>query len=1439
MSIDIDIQQIPGDVTAGNEKYVPISFMKKMQVFRIDQLSQIKSLKTVDRFQLPDNSVLHVLDNLCNDDVIDTPRFDHLRYPETYIKYIYHMTDAVPPGPLSKNYESKYIYRLPGVTKNLMAFKTEHGGAYKYLQSLDAMPRRKESLTIINYNVLFRLFVYGRLRTYRRINHILSAVLNTVLSVPGDKRHFIHLPLTTAIYPRTTFIRSKKSLAIGAITYPDSHHWITMMHFLNFIDTSTTNSIFTDIPSNRLKDINFFFTTATDDDVFFNIYNLSDLVKMNVRNRIYLRLYNHVSALSASAIDEGIVQSILSDNEQEMDDNDTAGVIDTKSVPDITVDDDIPAGVKLDTDILPTKVSEIAPILVHYTTTPVSRFSTIKLPADKVLKLYPSDTDVLDGLLAYYGKDIYIVDVDTKSLNDDKYVTVNRTFSTLIEQLERGECIGYTSDIPYKAIVEVHKVKYVPETISTDEDTPVTPKLANASKQTSSIVKSVSKVVKPTEKKQVEKKSIITAPSQDTTKVEDTTVIDHYNELLNDTKSKIEQDPTLTEKQKERYIALVNQVSDLQINNKTISQYMDASKDMGLEDSTLVNQITVPEKSAATSKLDSYSQKYNEVLLYADTASVVSSFMAQGLIPVEIVEKPIRNELTNSIEYTVRYEEIGTFKKHTVKFTMPVIDSEDVCLINGVRKKLKKQIINVPICKLSETRVSLVSNYNKTIVERKLSKNRNYLSYITALLNKGIEVKALSCEYGNAIIGMPVAYEYATLASKYLSITLTGTTKTTSPLVLCFDHHNRLQTLKVPENKYNVVLKLEQHFGVLIGTILNDNTYLFINQDNYITALTTGNTVVEDVPTSIAEYITTYISSVETVSIQQPVEYVNLKILDKQFPMGFILAYKLGLRPLLSYLKVKYKVIDKRTKNLLYTDETVGDITNDKVVYDPPLPYDQLPDHLKEDPAHAWRATTGIELIHEEPTYEEFQRIKDNWNAMTVEQKSISDTQCIELTGMTNLEFAASIELKMRAKNIKNLHHVDELKLHPDEFIITGSAAAIIHGYTTPNTDIDIVVRPHVVKRLVESGMITKNETGMAYSNKYGTVDISSTMLNRGILSDKEFDKLLKATIVVDGKYPMMDMKPLIEFYKELYAITAKPKHSRVLEYLSSQVDTSRNKSAVVKYTKETNTIQIPFKDVILVVDRYPLLHSFIIAGWTSFKTNNYYLEELDSRDVYFQILLDHKYSVNYLKGIDAFFELFIDPITKDVLAKMKEPTDVLDLLIRAVDMLTNLHTIEPSSVANHRIRGYEQFNAILYNELSRQYATYLNNRSSGATFSINTEAVYQRIIMNQSFSIAEDINPIHNLKEKTSITFAGVGGRSADSFVVDDRRYPKDGVGVISEATVDSGKVAINAQLSTAPNISNARGIILPEEERVIASGTVISPAVLLMPFSDRDDQL
>lgn len=272
------------------------------------------------------------------------------------------------------------------------------------------------------------------------------------------------------------------------------------------------------------------------------------------------------------------------------------------------------------------------------------------------------------------------------------------------------------------------------------------------------------------------------------------------------------------------------------------------------------------------------------------------------------------------------------------------------------------------------------------------------------------------------------------------------------------------------------------------------------------------------------------------------------------------------------------------------------------------------------------------------------------------------------------------------------------------------------------------------------------------------------------------------------------------------------------------------------KYTIPKDSFAVKFADGNLIFSRYPVESSLILAGLLKYPTEHYYRAEFDTPDVYYRILTEAGISSNYLKGIRNFFDFFLDPITIDVLHHMGEPVTVTGLLLRANQMLSSYEHYDSASMRNHRLRGYERFASVLYNEVARQLATYQNKRTHRKSFSINPESVFQRLAQDPTMSSVETINPIYEIRTNTSLTYAGSGGRTTKSFVVEDRRYPADGVGILSEATPDSGKVAMNAYTSIDPKLANLRGMFSNDNKKLTPSN-ILSVTALLFPCATQDD--
>lgn len=99
---------------------------------------------------------------------------------------------------------------------------------------------------------------------------------------------------------------------------------------------------------------------------------------------------------------------------------------------------------------------------------------------------------------------------------------------------------------------------------------------------------------------------------------------------------------------------------------------------------------------------------------------------------------------------------------------------------------------------------------------------------------------------------------------------------------------------------------------------------------------------------------------------------------------------------------------------------------------------------LKNDPIHKWRATTGIELIHQQPTFEEQVRICLNWQQMSKKQQEISDKKSKQLfNGLTNYEHYNCIMMQKYCG--KNQTKIKELVKRYNDRDMKGNNLKYIH----------------------------------------------------------------------------------------------------------------------------------------------------------------------------------------------------------------------------------------------------------------------------------------------------------------------------------------------------------------------------------------------------------
>jgi len=266
----------------------------------------------------------------------------------------------------------------------------------------------------------------------------------------------------------------------------------------------------------------------------------------------------------------------------------------------------------------------------------------------------------------------------------------------------------------------------------------------------------------------------------------------------------------------------------------------------------------------------------------------------------------------------------------------------------------------------------------------------------------------------------------------------------------------------------------------------------------------------------------------------------------------------------------------------------------------------------------------------------------------------------------------------------------------------------------------------------------------------------------------------------------------------------------------------------------------IVFADQTLIVSRRDKVASMLLGGLNVYRNSirNHNLHTFDSQDVYFNILSDAGLSVRFVQEISLMYLMFIDPISKEILETMKEPTEMVKLTLRCVELLTTDEYPDETDMRHMRIKGYERFSGIIYRQLIDSLRQYRHRPvMSKASVDVNPKAIWLDVISDQSLKIVEDSNPIHNLKEKELVTFTGQGGRSAQTMVKSSRVFHPTDLGVISESTPDSAKVGINTFLTANPKLTSLRGTADTYVKGQDGNASVVSTTTLISPAADRDD--
>jgi hypothetical protein len=275
------------------------------------------------------------------------------------------------------------------------------------------------------------------------------------------------------------------------------------------------------------------------------------------------------------------------------------------------------------------------------------------------------------------------------------------------------------------------------------------------------------------------------------------------------------------------------------------------------------------------------------------------------------------------------------------------------------------------------------------------------------------------------------------------------------------------------------------------------------------------------------------------------------------------------------------------------------------------------------------------------------------------------------------------------------------------------------------------------------------------------------------------------------------------------------------------------------RYTPTKTELVLRFSDHKLVVETDTVDKQLLFNGFLFYKdfTKDYEVNSFDYKEIFLNVLEFRDSGLIHIKELNLLEELFLDPITIDVLRSINEPTEYLKLLLRANNLLTNLSHPDINDPNFSRIRGHDRIPGLMYRALCESVRDFKIKGRTNSKIELDPYKVWNYITQDNTVKITEDVNPINDVKESETLTLTGVDGLNKDATPKMMRRFHPNEVGLTSEGTVDSSDVALNTYLTPYAKIKDLRGLVDSSNHEVIENpGKAFSTSAMLAPMSDTD---
>lgn len=323
--------------------------------------------------------------------------------------------------------------------------------------------------------------------------------------------------------------------------------------------------------------------------------------------------------------------------------------------------------------------------------------------------------------------------------------------------------------------------------------------------------------------------------------------------------------------------------------------------------------ITNPlvEERHKTDIIGASDRKYLSTVLNKDIVACISHLEKADIVIKNYEVTTNKSSLGN---YDIHKLTIKPYrgKDSTVYFRIPHINQEGEMKCSGINFRMRRVRQDLPIRKISPTRVALTTNYGKLFVFRTDRKsfdgNTQIVDYIkNDYLNGGATIRTITP--GN------VFDNEATLPNDYMFMGKNFKGFATDTYTLIFS----LQLAKL-NAKEELLLEIAKSGNIYVGYNNKTKSPIVMSTQNTITDYTTK------------EELGTIADIVGMDKTKIPVQFSMMKVLGDSIALGVVLSYYMGLNNLLAVTKTQYTILPPRKQHAPQPNEIIIRTIDSKLV---------------------------------------------------------------------------------------------------------------------------------------------------------------------------------------------------------------------------------------------------------------------------------------------------------------------------------------------------------------------------------------------------------------------------------------------------------------------------------------------------------------------------